>query len=229
MMAGYFSDRASQMLQTAQNKASAGSAKLQIVRILLINALAPYLIYALLKGHTSDFAALVCSAIPPLLESAWSLARRRRLDVMAILVLGGIVLGLVLMLVGGDARLLLVRESLVTGMVGLVFLISLFLPRPLIFYLAREMVTGDVSEKVAHWDKRWRDVAWFRKGMRLMTLVWGVGSVLEALIRIKMAETMSIQHFLAVSPFVQYGITGVMILWNIWYVKGMKQRAALAR
>ena len=104
----------------------------QVIRTLLINALAPYLIYVLLKGHTSAVTALICSAIPPLLESLWSLLRRRRLDVMAVLVLGGILLGLVLMLIGGNARLLLVRESLVTGIVGLVFLVSLIQQRVII-------------------------------------------------------------------------------------------------
>ncbi|WP_097460600.1 VC0807 family protein [Mangrovitalea sediminis] len=201
------------------------SVRFEIVRTLLVNALAPYLIYALLKGHTSNFIALVCSGLPPLIESVWSLLKRRRLDVMAVLVLGGIALGLGLMAMGGNARLLLVRESLVTGLVGVVFLVSLVLPRPIIFYLAREMTTGDVPEAVATWDRRWQDLSWFRAGMRVMTLMWGAGMVVEAAVRVDMAETLPIQHFLAISPFVQYGITGALVLWTLWYRKRMKQRA----
>lgn len=202
---------------------TARSVKWEVIRTLLINALAPYLIYMLLKGQVSDFAALVCSAIPPLLESIWSLVKRRRMDVMAVLVLGGIVLSLLMMLVGGNARLLLVRESLITGLIGLLFLGSLLLPRPLIFYLAREMNGGDRPENSGLWEKRWQHANWFRRGMRLMTLIWGLGTVLEAVVRIWMAETLPIQDFLVVSPFVQYGIIGGMILWNVWYVRRMKQ------
>lgn len=211
-----------------QDRSIAGrSVKWEVIRTLLVNALAPYLIYVLLKGHVSNFAALIGSAIPPLLESIWSLIKRRRMDVMAILVLGGIVLSLLLMLVGGNARLLLVRESLITGLIGLIFLGSLILPKPLIFYLAREMNGGDSPENSERWEQRWQQAGWFRRGMRLMTGVWGLGTVLEAIVRIWMAETLPIQHFLAISPFVQYGIIGGMILWNVWYVRRMKRARAI--
>ncbi len=197
----------------------------QVTRTLLINGLAPYLIFAVLKGQVSDFLALVLSAVPPLLESLWTLIRRRRLDVMAALVLGGIALGLILMMIGGEARLLLVRESLVTGLIGLVFLGSLLLRRPLIFYLAREMSVGSDADAIALWDRRWQRRS-FRNGMQIMTLAWGAGLALEAALRVDMAETLSIQTFLAVSPFVQYGITGGLIAWNVWYARQMKARAS---
>lgn len=196
--------------------------KREIWRTLLINALAPYVVYVLVHQHASSFAALVCSAIPPMLESVWSVFRRQRLDAMAALVLGGIVLGLALMVIGGGARLLLVRESLVTGVIGLVFLASLAFRRPMIFYLAREMATGDHPDHLAQWETRW-SLGPFRWGLRLMTLAWGAGLVLEAVVRVAMAESMAIDHFLAVSPFVQYGITGALIVWTVGYSKRMKR------
>ncbi|HYW77257.1 MAG TPA: VC0807 family protein [Gammaproteobacteria bacterium] len=178
----------------------------------------------MVHAQASSFTALVCSAIPPTLESCWSVLRRRRLDVMAALVVTSIVLGLGLMVLSSHARLLLVRESLVTGALGAGFLASLLLPRPLIFYVAREMAAGNNAQLLRRWQARWTQRS-FRRGMRLMTLVWGAGLLLEAAIRVTMAESMSITHFLAVSPFVQYGISAALIAWTVGYAKRMKRAA----
>jgi len=211
------------MLTPQTTTSSPSKMTVQVTRTLLINGLAPYLIFIALKGQLSDFMALILSALPPLLESLWTLGRRRRLDVMATLVLGGIALGLILMLVGGNARLLLVRESLVTGVIGLAFLGTLLLRRPLVFYLAREMAVGSDPDGIALWESHWQRRG-FRKGMQVMTLAWGAGLALEAALRVDMAETLSTETFLAASPFVQYGITGGLIAWNVWYVRRMKAR-----
>lgn len=197
-------------------------ARLSVARTLLINGLAPYLIYVAVHAYASSFTALLCSAVPPMLESIWSVFRRGRLDVMAILVLGGIALGLGLMTLGGDARLLLVRESLVTGIIGLVFLGSLVLRRPLIYYLARESTAGDDPERLARWD-HFSALPPARRGIRWLTLVWGTGLLVEAAVRVDMAESMAIDHFLAISPFVQYGLTGLLIAWTVWYSRLLRR------
>lgn len=192
-----------------------------IARTLLVNGFAPWLIYVLARPHADSVTALVLATTPPLLESVWSIWRRRRVDALALLVAGS--LALLLIAVGGGDRLMLVRESLVSGVVGLVFLASLMLRRPLVFYLAREMGAGGNGEAVELWEQRWR-VPWFRRGMRLMTGVWGVGLGLEAVVRIAMAQRMSVAHFLAASPFVQYGFMGALGAFTVVSARRMKAR-----
>jgi hypothetical protein len=46
--------------------------------------------------------------------------------------------------------------------------------------------------------------------------------------RVYMAEAMTIKHFLAVSPFVQYGIIGALIVWTVWFSRGMRRRVEAA-
>jgi intracellular septation protein A len=65
----------------------------------------------------------------------------RKLDVLSLLVLTGIALSLVATLLGGSPRLLLVRESLVTGIFGLIFLGSLLFPKPLMLNIVKTTVT----------------------------------------------------------------------------------------
>jgi len=195
--------------------------KRYVIRNLLINGLAPFLVYLLAHRYTSSFTALVCAAAPPMLENLWSLVRRHRLDLLAMVVLGGISLGLVMIALGGSPRLLLVRESLISGIVGLVFLASLAFRRPLIFHLGRELMAGDEATRPDLWEDLWSVTA-FRRGMQLMTLVWGAGLALEAVTRVGLALTVHVETFLVLSPFVQYGIMGSLIAWTVWFSRRMR-------
>jgi hypothetical protein len=193
--------------------------------MLLINAAAPYLVYMVCKPHVGGFVALALSAVPPTLESLWSILRRRRLDVMGALVLGGIAVSLALIALGGSERILLLRESLVTSVVGLVFAASVVFRRPLLYYLARQMSTGGDAAQVAAWDRRWDDRPGFRRSMRVLSLFWGLGLVIEMVVRTIMVFEMEVSSFLLISPFVQYGLTGLMALWTVFYAK--RRRADL--
>jgi hypothetical protein len=53
-------------------------------------------------------------------------------------------LSLIATLPGGSPRLLLIRESFITGIFGLIFLGSLLFPRPLLFQLVKTTV-GDLA------------------------------------------------------------------------------------
>ena len=70
--------------------------------------------------------------------------------------------------------------------------------------------------------KRW-NIPYFRHGMKLMTLVWGLGFILEAAIKVILVYTLSISEFLLVSNFVLYGIIALLIFWQVKYVKKFKK------
>ena len=110
---------------------------------LVVNLLLPWLAYRLALPHWGELGALYASAVPPVVWSLVEFARTRRVDALSILVLLGIVLSIVLMALGGSPRLLLMRESMASGAIGVVFLVSLVLRRPLTFYLARATVARE--------------------------------------------------------------------------------------
>jgi hypothetical protein len=76
--------------------------------------------------------ALLASSAPPIAWSLVEFARHRRVDALSVLVAAGIVLSLLAMIGGGGPKFLQLRENLVTGIIGLVFLGS-----ALIYQLAR--------------------------------------------------------------------------------------------
>jgi hypothetical protein len=189
---------------------------------LAVNLLLPWLAYRLALPHWGETGGLIASAVPPVVWSLVELARFRRVDALSLIVLIGIVLSIGAMALGGSPRMLLLRESLVSGAIGVAFLLSLPMRRPLIFYLARATVAREVAGGAERIDALWNERPAFATSMRLMTAVWGVGLTSETALRSWMAWSWPVERFLVVSPFIGYGIYGALLVWTLWYRKTLR-------
>lgn len=189
---------------------------LGIIWTFAINGVLPLIVYVSLKKFLPDIMALSIATLIPVLDNTRVIMRERRADVFGLLMILGFLLGVVALLIHGGEQLLLVRESLVTGVLGLVFLGSLLAPRPLIYYFVNrftEMETGDRDMRIsALWSKPRT-----RRIIRVMTAVWGLALTAEATIRVCLVYVMSTTEFLILSPFIQYGIVGLTAVWTVWY------------
>jgi hypothetical protein len=190
-----------------------------------INFGLPILIYDRVAPHSGDVVALLASSLPPLLWSLAEFVRRRRVDALSVLVLAGIALSLLAMLGGGSARFLQLRENLVSALLGLVFLGSAAIGRPLIYQLARAGLARKSPDEVAAFEAK-RDMPHFRRLMTIMTLVWGIGLLASAALACTLVFTLSIHNYMIVSPFVGYGSMGALGLWTVWFRRRAQQRAA---
>jgi hypothetical protein len=189
---------------------------------LAVNLFLPWLAYRLAMPHWGETGGLIASAVPPVVWSLVELARFRRVDALSLIVLIGIVLSIGAMALGGSPRMLLLRESLVSGAIGVAFLLSLPMRRPLIFYLARATVAREVAGGAERIDALWNERPAFATRMRMMTAVWGVGLTSETVLRSWMAWTWPVERFLVVSPFIGYGIYGALLVWTLWYRKALR-------
>lgn len=191
---------------------------------LAANLFLPWLAYRLVEPTYGEFAALVASSVPPLLWSLGELIIHRRIDALSLIVLAGIVLSLFGMALGGDARLLLVRESLVSGLIGLAFLISLLLGRPLVFFLARATMLRQNGPEGASRFLDWSESTIARKGLAIMTLVWGLGLTTEAAMRTWLALSWTPEKFLAIAPPLGYAFTALLAGWTFWYTRKLRYK-----
>jgi hypothetical protein len=198
-----------------------------IVIELLVNVALPYLVYVKTESSLGQVRALLAASVPPIIWSGVEFARKRRIDAVSILVLAGIVLSLLAFLGGGSVRFLQLRENLVTGLIGLVFLGSAAIGRPLIYQLARAGKLRESPAEAARFESL-RNKQHFRQGMTIMTLVWGFGLLAQTIVACLLVFRLSIQHYLLVSPIIGYGTMGGLALWTFWYVKRMKRRGAAA-
>lgn len=197
---------------------------LGLLPTLVVNGLLPYLLFQVLSSRgVTTVQALAATSVFPI---AWTLvgwARTRRLDPIGILSLVLIAIGLATSLATGSARLYLVRESFLTGTLGLAFLVTLLLPRPALFWLGSSFATGGDPARLAWWNGLWQ-YALFRRGIRLMTAVWGVALVAEASVRVVLALTVSPATVLAVSPVLALGTTALLLIWTFRYGARMRRR-----
>jgi len=196
---------------------------------LLINFAAPYAIFCYLKPTWGDVHALMASSAPPIAWSVIEFARKRRVDALSILVLTGIALSMLAYLGSGGVRFLQLRERLVTGAIGLVFLGSVAVGRPLIYYLARAtMLRRNQAAQVEEFEGM-RDNPFFKRTMRVMTLVWGAGLITECAVATTLVFTLTIKQFLLVSPIVGYSFGGGLGLWTFLYARHAQRLGATRR
>jgi hypothetical protein len=190
---------------------------------ILVNFLLPLLIFDYAKPHLGDVNALIASSGPPIAWSLIEFARRRRVDALSILVLTGIALSLLAFLGGGSAKFLQLREKLVTVAIGLVFLGSAAIGKPLIYQLARATIMRRSPSELADFEAM-RDNMHFRRVMMIMTLVWGFGLLAEAAVAVALVLSLSIHNYLIVSPIVGYGTMGGLSLWTWWYARESRRK-----
>ncbi len=180
------------------------------------NFLAPYLIYQALDPFLGDTQALIASAAPPLLWSLFELVKTRRLDAISVVVVLAILLTVGTTLFGGPPKLIQIRDAMVTGAVGVLFLASMCMKKPIIFYLARATMARNTSEGAAAFEANWE-----RPGVasvfRVLTAVWGVGLVVQTAIMCYLAWVWPIGRYLLLSPFIGYGIFGLLMAWSLWF------------
>ena len=166
---------------------------------------------------------MLASSAPPILWSLLEFARHRRVDALSLLVLSGIVLSLLAMIGGGGVQFLQLREKLVTGVIGLVFLASAAIGKPLIYQLARATMRRK-SEDEAQQFEALQVHAGFRRTMMVMTLVWGFGLLADVAVAVVLVFTLSIREYLIVNPILGYGTMGALGLWSFLYGRRAKRR-----
>lgn len=184
---------------------------------LIVNGVLPIVLYNILKSEgVATVPALVVGSIFPIANSVWSWRKTRHPDLIGIITLVLIVLSAAASLISGSVHFTLLKESLLTGLFGLVFLGSLLAPRPLSFFLARQFSTKGDPARMAAWDSNWQYPG-FRRVFRVMTVIWGVMYLTDALIRVALVFVLSVSVFLVVSQIVLYGTIALTFYASIAY------------
>jgi hypothetical protein len=194
----------------------------------LVNFVLPFLIFDFGKARLGEVHALMASSIPPIVWSLIEFIRRHRVDAVSMLVIAGIVLSLLAFMGGGSVRFLQLREKLVTAIIGVAFLGSAAIGKPLIYQLARATMKRRSSAELESFEAL-RDNVHFRRTMTVMTLVWGFGLVAEAAASAVLVFILSIREYLLVSPVMGYSVTGALALWTFWYSRRQRRRGEARR
>jgi hypothetical protein len=169
--------------------------------------------YALARFYpsTSIWPVLGASLVPAV-SNVVNLIRRRTVDIVGLLILLGMICGLIPAAFGGTQRMLLIRESFISGLLGLIMIVSSFvMRRPIGYYVIREFLTANDALPEEHFDVLWR-TSYFRHGVRIVTMAWGIVLLGELVLRGFMALTMNVGLVVSVSPVI---FTTLMLLAGV--------------
>ena len=194
----------------------------------LVNFILPFAIYNYAEAPLGEVRALLASSAPPILWSLVEFARHRRVDALSLLVVSGIALSVLAMIGGGGVQFLQLREKLVTGVIGLAFVGSALIGKPLIYELARATMRRKSAAEAEQFEAL-QVHAGFRRTMMVMTWVWGLGLLADVAVSVVLVFALSIRKYLIVNPILGYGTMGALSLWTFLYGQRAKRRGEARR
>jgi hypothetical protein len=198
---------------------------LRFLAALFANAILPWVTYRLMVPHVGVTWALAASALPLL---AWIIAMRVRyheFDALSATLIASICLSIVLIAFDHPTRPLLPREPVIRGIIGVAFLLSLVLQRPLIYYLARSTLVREHGERGDRLETLWDTQAEFRHALRIMTAVWGASLILEDLLRTVIVQTWADARAPLLSMSLSYAIYGCLAVWSALYRRRINRQS----
>ncbi|MEU1427549.1 VC0807 family protein [Nocardia sp. NPDC005746] len=184
--------------------------------------LVPLAVYfALHAAGYSDFVALLagalCSGAVVLVEAI----RARRVDALAALILAGFVFGIASSLISGDVRMIIVRDSITTAVIGVAFGISAVVGKPLTYVAARKAFAGSPA-KLADMEHKFRTNPVVRRLHNRIAVLWGAGLLGESVLRVVLAYRLPVHTMAWLSSALMIGTTAILMLITVRTIKRLK-------
>jgi len=195
---------------------------------LAVNFAAPVLIFGWAQPQWGEARALLASSVAPVLWGIGTFARERKADALSVIALAGISLSLLTFLGGGSAQLIALKEKMVTLLFAFAFLGSAMIGKPLIYPLARATMARQSKEAAENFDRR-RDEAPVRYTVTVMTWVWGLGLLADALLSILLVYSLPMRLYLIAGPLLSYATFGGLAAWTFLYRRYRTKKVATAR
>ncbi|HEX3333625.1 MAG TPA: VC0807 family protein [Acidimicrobiales bacterium] len=195
---------------------------------LVFGAALPIGIYFAVRSHVhTDAQALIVAGLVSVAWIVIQFARQRRLDFVGAIVLVGFAVGVgSSTLLGGNSYVLKIRDAFFTALFGVACIVTIYTAkRPALFYVSRYLSAGSDSSRVAAYNQLF-EFETGRRTFRVLSVVWGIGLVVEASVRMVLAEALHTSTFLAVSPFITASVIGGLFAFTVLYAKRAQLEAA---
>lgn len=189
--------------------------------LLLWDMAAPIaMFYILTSAGLSSFLSLMLSAVLPGMSTVYQVVKSRHLDALAVFMMSVTVISALASLFTGSARFLLAKDGYVTGLCGLWLLATTKANPPVVFMFARPLLEGRIGPNGESWTLLWDRLPGFRHLWRVASVVWGVATILDGVVRFIMAYTLPVKAVPALNGL-QYIVLFVLlqVVTNIYYFR----------
>jgi hypothetical protein len=152
------------------------------------------------------------------------------LSVLGVFALVGIAAKVVSALLFHDARLVLISDSLLTGVYGLLLLGSVLIGKPVTVVLATNMYATSPEQRAQM--KQRLQASGAHRQVLILTAMWGIGLLLLLAISVLLTYTLPIATVVLVRPVIDYGVIAALVAGTVAYssvVLRLRQRRQNAR
>jgi hypothetical protein len=200
----------------------------QLLPVLFKDVVPPVGVYYLLHAFgVNDWLALLGGAVVSGALLVAEAVRSRRLDVFCGFMLGVFGIGLVAALLLDDPRLVVLKASLMSAVLGAAFLISCVAGKPLTYLAYRKAISGDQAA-VAALEARYEEIPQVRNLMRAMSVIWGAGLLAEAVVRAVLAYQLPVSTMVGLSTVLTIGTIALLLVITTQVAKRVKREAVSA-
>lgn len=189
--------------------------------------LSPAVYYLLSGAGYSDYAALLCSTIVSGLWAAGVAAARRKVDGLAVFAFALNLLGLALALIGGDERMMLVKDPVSSAVISALLLGSCVVGRPAMYGLAQRLHAPGAGS-AARWEALWHSDSEVRRAFRTSTAVWGAGLAADAVLRLVLIYSLPVSVTVALMNPVQWAIIALLAVYTLRGRRRLDMKSRLA-
>ena len=206
----------------SENKNGRSMSFRNMLPTLLINAVVPLLINLLARPYMPTIDGLLLASSVPALFTLGNFIWKKHIDAVGLLVVAGLLLTAVFALVFKSPRLLLLQSSAVSGLFGVVMLVSLLFSRPILFYIVRSISTQHDAQRIASFNADW-SFPQFRSFFRTLTIVWGCVTIAQLALLTVLVFNLPISLMLALAPFMGFLLIIPAAHWSIHYFRKNKR------
>jgi hypothetical protein len=163
--------------------------------------------------------SLAISGLLPAVRVVWSTVRERTADGLALAVLALTVVSIPLAFVTGSPKVLLVKDSLGTGPLGIWLIVSALMARPAMAAGMRAFLARTEGSAAA-WAELTAGSAEFRACLNATTMVWGAGFIMECVARVAVVLLLPVNTAVwAVHIPVAVTITACVVVQGRWVLR----------
>jgi hypothetical protein len=171
---------------------------------LVINWLVPIILYTVLRYFiTNDTVTFAIVIAIPVLRTIFMFVLRHRIDWIGVFGIFGFVIALVTSSFSGGSSLpLKLYHPILTGTLGVIFLISVIIKKPLLLSVLKYFKQGNLEQL---------DNPRFHNQLAIMSLVVGLLLLIDSLAHIFMALTLPTGTYLGMSKLVTIAILVIVV------------------
>jgi intracellular septation protein A len=196
----------------------------QVLPSLVLDLAMPVAVFFALRAYgVSTLFAIVAGGAFPLINVGRGWVLSHRIEPLGIIAITCIAFGTAASLISGSVVIALLKDFVLTGSFGLVFLASIIAAeRPAMFYILRQFIAGNDAVRLQQWENLWQH-ARFRAALRRVTGVWGIGLLVEALIGIALACLLMPAQVVIISPIMAVSVLIALAAWTRGYLLALLQ------